>query len=374
MKKILIWGTGKICREFCMHLLPSVRIVGFVETVHRKEHFNSYPVFQVSDINKQDFDILIVAIRYPDAGIEDLIQEQNIDRHTVIFLYPQDLIKYKEYMLKAGLLEDIINQAYFTFFLQEQLKSVLFDYEFLNMFYSKMDSYGKAYEWLQIGKEKFLQKINLPYVEQYLKYDYEIQKDVECNMYYVKECEECIYFPEVLSRKMVISRYRDCCIDAHNQSPLCVDINGKSMVYVEIGIQEGITLLRNINKIDYAYLVCQDTKWIPPLLKTFEKYLDKICIVGKVEAIPDRQIDIVYINTAHKAESFVSFFLENKDVGCYEVAVYYFPEMARNIKKMFEDYSYRCLDKWEVYYPYSLRHMEDLIPRKGLLVARRRIP
>lgn len=369
MKKILIWGIGKICKMFCKHLKPTVQIMGFVETMPHAAYFNSYPVYQPSEITRQDYEILIVAMKYPDVTIEHLIKELHINRDTVIFLYPQNLKRPKRYMLNIGMLDELVETAYFTELLNEQLKSVLCDAEFLGMYYRKIKLQEKSAGLSHTKGKKILQKINLPYVSQYLERNYEIQKDTECNMYYIKDCEERIYFPEAWPPKKVICYYRDCCIDAHRQSPLHVNVNGYNITYVEMGVKEGMTLLRNIERIGKAYILCQKEEWIPALLKTFEKYQYKVSIIDRVEAIPDRKLDIVYINTEDKIEPYISYFIKNKEVGRYEVVVYYSPDMAQYIEGIFSDYGYKSLDKGEVYNPYPLNHMEDLLPRKGLLTA-----
>lgn len=83
MKKILIWGTGKIADELLCNGIEG-ELTGFLETVRGKELYQGKKVFSVEEMPK-DYDYILVANSYTDQ-IYQLCVDKGIDLEKVIFL------------------------------------------------------------------------------------------------------------------------------------------------------------------------------------------------------------------------------------------------------------------------------------------------
>lgn len=83
MKKLLIWGTGKIAKQFIENEYYG-EIIGFVETVKSTSTFMQKPVYDSQEI-PENYDYIIVANSYA-AEIYDLCKQKNMDISKIIFL------------------------------------------------------------------------------------------------------------------------------------------------------------------------------------------------------------------------------------------------------------------------------------------------
>lgn len=83
MKKILIWGTGKIARRFIENGY-SGEIIGFVETNRSVDSFMGKPVYDSRNFPTQ-YDYIVVASTFA-TEIYNLIKRMNIDCSKIIFL------------------------------------------------------------------------------------------------------------------------------------------------------------------------------------------------------------------------------------------------------------------------------------------------
>ena len=83
MKKILIWGTGKIASEFLASDYQADTI-GFIQTNKTLESFYGHPVFSVLEL-PDEFDCILIANHYSDQVYETCICNR-IDLRKVIFL------------------------------------------------------------------------------------------------------------------------------------------------------------------------------------------------------------------------------------------------------------------------------------------------
>ena len=104
MKKILIWGTGKIAAEVCNNEVNG-NIVGFLETKKHAKEFRNKPVYSMDD-QWPEFDYVIVANVYSDQIYNECIQ-RNFDLKKFIFLCP---ITKKEGVTDIHILREILNE------------------------------------------------------------------------------------------------------------------------------------------------------------------------------------------------------------------------------------------------------------------------
>lgn len=84
MKRLLIWGTGKLARKFIDNEYHG-NIIGFIETNKSKNVFMDKPVYSCEEI-PQEYDYIIVANSYV-SEIYNLCLKANIDISKLIFLY-----------------------------------------------------------------------------------------------------------------------------------------------------------------------------------------------------------------------------------------------------------------------------------------------
>lgn len=84
MKKVLIWGTGKVAKQLLLNGI-NAEVTGFVETKKTAEEFNGSNVYEASN-NLPEYDYLIVANTFASEVYHVCIEHQ-IDLNKVIFLY-----------------------------------------------------------------------------------------------------------------------------------------------------------------------------------------------------------------------------------------------------------------------------------------------
>lgn len=84
MKKILIWGTGKLAKQFIENGFNG-EVIGFIESTKTKESFFQKPVYGIDEIPK-DYEYIIVANSYV-SEIYNLCCELDIDTSKLIFLF-----------------------------------------------------------------------------------------------------------------------------------------------------------------------------------------------------------------------------------------------------------------------------------------------
>ncbi|MBD5523525.1 MAG: DUF268 domain-containing protein [Lachnospiraceae bacterium] len=84
MKTILIWGTGKLAKQFVENQCHG-DIIGFIETVRTKDFFMQKPVYGSHEI-PSGYDYIVIANSYV-SEIYNLCLNLRIDVSKIIFLY-----------------------------------------------------------------------------------------------------------------------------------------------------------------------------------------------------------------------------------------------------------------------------------------------
>ena len=86
MKKILIWGTGKLAKKFIENGYTG-EVIGFIETNKTSDTFMQKPIYGSDEI-PDGYDYIVIANSYV-AEIYDLCMERKLDSSQLIFLYPR---------------------------------------------------------------------------------------------------------------------------------------------------------------------------------------------------------------------------------------------------------------------------------------------
>lgn len=84
MKRLIIWGTGNVAKEFISKGVNG-EIIGFCETNKKADTFNGLPVYDADHL-PSDYDLVIVANTYVHE-IYEICQQKNINLDKVIFLF-----------------------------------------------------------------------------------------------------------------------------------------------------------------------------------------------------------------------------------------------------------------------------------------------
>lgn len=108
MKKILIWGTGKIAKRFIENGYHG-EIIGFIETNKSVETYMDKPVYDSRQIPSQ-YDYIVVANLYT-KEIYDLVKELNLDCSKVIFLHG---VKQQVGCMDNAVIKEILSEKNYT--------------------------------------------------------------------------------------------------------------------------------------------------------------------------------------------------------------------------------------------------------------------
>lgn len=84
MKKILVWGTGKLAVQFVENKFNG-ELIGFIETNKKKDTFMQQPVYEIDEIPSV-YDYIIVANSYADEIYQSCLK-LDMDISKLIFLY-----------------------------------------------------------------------------------------------------------------------------------------------------------------------------------------------------------------------------------------------------------------------------------------------
>lgn len=117
-KKIIIWGTGTVCKEF-KEKIEKAEIVAYIDNNFTDNQIDGIPVFRLADVKKGkfDYDYIVVANAFSNEIYEECLVE-NMDMERLIFLRPLEPTEQVE--LKNRNLELLLDIA--PAYLEETLK------------------------------------------------------------------------------------------------------------------------------------------------------------------------------------------------------------------------------------------------------------
>lgn len=205
------------------------------------------------------------------------------------------------YFLKLFLL--IVRLVVLKFFTNEYNKEI-------NYIFKKLPSHGN-----------YIAPICMfPFEKQNKVDDIVADIDNNLNLPYVIHLEKRLYFPQSYSIDKAVKVYRnfieeECILGGnykekqpHQYQTESFKIN-RGDVLVDVGCAEAILTLDNIDKISKAYLFEGDPKWLPALKATFQKYSDKVIIIGKYVTDADTE-ETITLRTALARETGKSLFVK----------------------------------------------------------------
>lgn len=113
MRQILIWGTGKLARQFIENEYNG-EVLGFIETHKSVDTFMNKPVYDSKEIPKE-YDYIIVANSYA-TEIYNLCEKLNINLSKIIFLYG---VKNRVGCIEQTILKEILLDKNYTIYCAE---------------------------------------------------------------------------------------------------------------------------------------------------------------------------------------------------------------------------------------------------------------
>lgn len=108
MKKILVWGTGKLAKRFINNGCNG-EIIGFIETNKSADSYMDKPIYDSRQI-PSIYDYIIVANLHT-TEIYNLVKKLNIDCSKIIFLYG---VKQRVGCVKKEVLKEILLEKNYT--------------------------------------------------------------------------------------------------------------------------------------------------------------------------------------------------------------------------------------------------------------------
>lgn len=108
MKKILVWGTGKLALQFIENGYNG-ELIGFIETNKNKGVFMQQPVYASDDI-PGEFDYIIIANSYVDEIYQTCL-EKSVDVSKLIFLYG---VKMQVGCTELSVIRELLSEKNFT--------------------------------------------------------------------------------------------------------------------------------------------------------------------------------------------------------------------------------------------------------------------
>jgi hypothetical protein len=106
MKRLLIWGTGKVAEAFIKNIVNG-EIIGFIDSKKDKDYFKQKPVFYPEEALSLDYDALIIASSYADEITAQCMQ-LGIDADKIIYL--RNFRRFVNLNRNLTLLKDVVNE------------------------------------------------------------------------------------------------------------------------------------------------------------------------------------------------------------------------------------------------------------------------
>lgn len=95
MKKIYIWGTGQQAKtQMEKDIYQNCDILAFVDNYKKEESFYGYPVIFADEIEKQEYDYIIISLEEPNAILEQC-DELKIEKDKIIVIYKDNILSEK---------------------------------------------------------------------------------------------------------------------------------------------------------------------------------------------------------------------------------------------------------------------------------------
>lgn len=249
MKKILLWGTGKVANEVLndCSTLNLYEIVGVIDNDASKwgQIFENLTVYSPEILTKNE-GITVVVLTDAFEAIKNQIDEE-----------------YKKYSIK-------VENKYFFY-----KESLLKRYE--------KSSDSEIGEVIKYIKENGLDIFNYQFCQNY-KSKTNIEIDSETGFYYLFHNGKRMYFPKKFkSKETVCDYYNSILLEQDSDSPhryLSESFNVREGdVVVDVGVAEGNFAIEVIDRVSKIYLVEADEEWIEALKLTFKDYMDKVVII-----------------------------------------------------------------------------------------------
>lgn len=252
MKKIFIWGTGKIASKVLagFDVFGRYNVLGFIDNniVEERRLFAGKQVFSPEILKYITPDIIVILNDYYDEIYTQIKKEYSDVKCRVenknFFFKEAVCCRYK------GCMDD-------------EMLNVLKD----------------------IG-ENGLEVFNYDFARQYRNDDIQAYFDEVHGLWYVMHAGKRMYMAARFDNEEKAKRYyKGLLVEQNQESPhkyTSETFNVKEGdTIVDAGVAEGMFTLEHIDAIKKAYLIEADTEWVRALKLTFADYADKVVIIEK---------------------------------------------------------------------------------------------
>lgn len=87
MKKVYIWGTGKVAEQYLeTNEINTQELLGFIESHKTKEVFYGKTVYEPQEINKHSFDYILICVYGASYEIYKIAEHNNLPMEKLIFV------------------------------------------------------------------------------------------------------------------------------------------------------------------------------------------------------------------------------------------------------------------------------------------------
>lgn len=364
MEKIILFGTGQMFDSL-------LRIIEKVGEYEIEAVWDNNTVKQGSSINIFGKNVIIEkphddTTDYVIVITSTIYEAEMRNQLLVEFGIPENRVKPWNYCLKSIKLQIVEKYAECT---EKEIVNIL--------------EYLKSNELDIFNNENLKNKYELKNTK------FEVNKDVECGLFYSWWKGKKIYLKRSFtSERQVQSYLNGISQEQDTESPHCYSqIQCEFFpddVIVDGGAAEGFFALENVELVKKIYIVEGDKEWVEALKYTFEPYKDKVEIIPKwlsgkdnddgitLEELGEKdRFTVLKLDIEGAEEEILNgaiSVLQQKNRKRLLVCVYHNSDDAENIKRLMTKLGYKTdFTKGYLFFPYDKEIKPEL--RKGLLVA-----
>ncbi len=358
-KNVIIFGSGERARNV-INIIDQTKALKIKEIWDNNEKkwgqkfwgtIIKKPYSKIEDVDK----IIIASVYYKEIK-EQLVSELKIDQGMI------EDYSYAMYPLEKRLIEEYQGSS------EPEICAIL----------KRIQANG-------------LQTFNYDFPEKYKNEKFKVEYDDEKKMFYAIWKDKKMYFSNEYTQASKVEEYlRHLTIEQDEKSPhkyLAGKYQiGENDVIVDAGVAEGFFTLDVIDKIQKAYLIETDNKWVEALKETFRSYQDKIVIIEKFlsNEVGEHKTTLDTLLKGEKVH-FIKMDIEGEEsnalLGAEEVitqnenlklavCTYHKSHDAEEIKKILQEYGYET-EFSEGYMFFQWGEELEKILRKGVIRAKR---
>lgn len=357
--KTIIWGAGGTTKEFLIRPIMNYKydIICIVDNDSSKwgTVFNGYKVISPSDIEKYEYDIIIICSIYSNVIYSQLTKKLGVKSNKITTYFDIDKDICKKLVDKYNISDE------------EDVKLTLKEFE--------------------KGKTSILGAYNPPF-----KVFHEVRRD-EFGWPYIMFDDKRMYYPinynfTMMDGREVVPdiRYEQGKGSPHLYIPADYSMPDDAVI-VDAGTCEGNFALRFIENAKRIYLIEADKCWMEALERTFSPYSNKVVFVNKFLSGRDNANEITVDSLISEKIDFLKMDIEGSEIdailGAKRVLTTYDVKCAicsyhrqydeKYIEHIMNSYGYETsTSEGYIFFAYDKDMKDTLDLRRGVVYATKR--